>query len=444
MSKTSTIRTLSYDFINQSWYLQGNSTKRIQERTVYWGARQVPLPIRLGVSSFPTNRKIRMRSIIQFQNNKPILGPLIGILTVKGKRPPFAGMRANFIDIIATGERMGAIVFVFTPDEINWETETVNGYLYHTKQNSWKKSTFPLPNVVYNRIPNRKHEKMKSVQSSILKLQRTTGLSLFNPQFFNKQVLFTMLEKTSIARQLPETKVLESKKDIKEMLDLHSEIYLKPTQGKAGAGILKVRKSNSARAYILHFQQITQPLLFRSLNELWGEIKKHLISSPYIVQQAIPLATYENRPYDVRTLVQKNGIGQWEISGIGIRVAGANRITTHVPRGGKIESPRHVLKHSFSEDKAAQIEAKIKQMAINIAKELERNYILLGEMSMDIGVDSKGEIWFFEANAKPMKFDEPDIRKRSLDNLIGYSQYLAFNRAKREEKHRHAVAQSFI
>lgn len=30
---------------------------------------------------------------------------------------------------------------------------------------------------------------------------------------------------------------------------------------------------------------------------------------------------------------------------------------------------------------------------------------------MDLGIDDLGEIWFFEANAKPMKFDEPQIRK---------------------------------
>jgi hypothetical protein len=45
-------------------------------------------------------------------------------------------------------------------------------------------------------------------------------------------------------------------------------------------------------------------------------------------------------------------------------------------------------------------------------------------MSMDLGVDQEGGIWFFEANAKPMKFDEPDIRKRSLDRIFQYGKYV--------------------
>ncbi|UUZ93289.1 YheC/YheD family protein [Paenibacillus sp. P25] len=49
-------------------------------------------------------------------------------------------------------------------------------------------------------------------------------------------------------------------------------------------------------------------------------------------------------------------------------------------------------------------------------------------MSMDLGVDTNGDLWFFEANSKPMKFDEPPIRKKSLENLIRYSLYLSNTR----------------
>jgi hypothetical protein len=60
-----------------------------------------------------------------------------------------------------------------------------------------------------------------------------------------------------------------------------------------------------------------------------------------------------------------------------------------------------------------------------IARQIERGAgHSLAEMSMDLGVDQEGGIWFFEANAKPMKFDEPDIRRRSLDRIFQYGQYL--------------------
>lgn len=50
---------------------------------------------------------------------------------------------------------------------------------------------------------------------------------------------------------------------------------------------------------------------------------------------------------------------------------------------------------------------------------------MLGEMSMDLGVDENGGLWFFEANSRPMKFDEPAIRKLSLERIFHYGQHLA-------------------
>jgi hypothetical protein len=57
----------------------------------------------------------------------------------------------------------------------------------------------------------------------------------------------------------------------------------------------------------------------------------------------------------------------------------------------------------------------------------------LGEMSMDLGVDRDGALWFFEANSKPMKFDEPHIRKKSLEQIIHYCMYLSKKR--KQKKH---------
>ncbi|MOA37277.1 Endospore coat-associated protein YheD [compost metagenome] len=67
-----------------------------------------------------------------------------------------------------------------------------------------------------------------------------------------------------------------------------------------------------------------------------------------------------------------------------------------------------------------------------IAKQIERaSGQLLGEMSMDLGIDSAGGIWFFEANSKPMKFDEPHIRQKSLERIFQYGSYLS--KAKKEK-----------
>lgn len=441
-------RKLNYDFVQDSWYINSNNQygpPKIQ--TIYWGAKKVPLMIRVRGRnvSHSMNQKYSTNALFQIANNRTIVGPLIGILTSRGKRTPIGGMISNFIDIIRTGEKNGGIVFVFTPESINWGEETISGYMYLSAQRRWKKYTFPFPNVVYNRIPRRDHERKTNAAECLAQLQKVPNLSLFNPTFFNKKVLFQFLEGSHTVRpHLPKTKSLFSKQDLLAMLKEHSSVYLKPTHGKAGAGIIKVERDTANKAFLFYGAQKQSAQTFRNIDSLWSTILKRAISSPYIVQQAIDLATYDNSPFDARVLVQKNEKGKWQVTGIGIRVAGQNRITTHVPRGGRVESAEQVLGRSFSKEQGTRIETKMKELAVNIATELERHFTLLGEMSMDIGVDSQGKLWFFEANSKPMKFDEPEIRKKSLENLIHYSQYLTFDQNKNEGRKHHAIAQFIV
>jgi hypothetical protein len=165
--------------------------------------------------------------------------------------------------------------------------------------------------------------------------------------------------------------------------------------------------------------------IHQSIDSLWKDIDEHRRAKEYIMQQGITLTTYKRRPYDLRVLVQKNALGAWSVTGIGARVAGKLSITTHVPRGGSIDDPLKLLTLAFGQKEASNIMKRTKRAAIIIAKQIEKSSgHTLGEMSMDLGVDTSGRIWFFEANSKPMKFDEPDIRKKSLERIIHYGVYL--------------------
>ena len=165
---------------------------------------------------------------------------------------------------------------------------------------------------------------------------------------------------------------------------------------------------------------------FKTAKGLKNKLRLLIGNEQYIAQQGISLPRYQKRPFDLRVLVQKNGKGRWSITGIGARVAGSRSITTHVPRGGTIEDPQMLLQHVFGVDTAAIILRQASKTALTIAKQIEKGQrTRLGEMSMDLGVDAQGHLWFFEANAKPMKFDEPHIREKSLENTVLYCKFLA-------------------
>jgi hypothetical protein len=358
----------------------------------------------------------------------PPSSPLIAIFTSDGKRT-FHGNQQNFADIIRMGRRMGIAVYVLTPRGLDTYEETaVEGYLldHRSTRLRWIKAKLPLPHIVYNRIPTRRSENSSQVQAAIHKLQKTFDIQLFNPHFFNKWTLYTQLSSLKeLHPLLPDTTHL-NQSSLQSMCKKHPVLYLKQIHGKAGIGMIRISRLH--KGYELIDQKSAQQkkrYMLSNFSSLWKIVQNLCKKDAYLVQQGIPLAQYEGRPFDVRALIQKNGKGEWKVTGIGIRVAGKTAITTHVPMGGRIENVNKVCKAVFAGEEAAKIE-QIKRTGIALAQAIElKQKSLLGEMSIDLGIDTNRKIWFFEANAKPMKFDEPEIRTRSLRRLLQYCLYLS-------------------
>lgn len=355
--------------------------------------------------------------------------PVLAILTTVDGNGIMRGNRKNFIDIISTGKDMGFTVYVLPVQNLSFQRQLQLGYVYVPSMKRWSKKLMPFPNVIYNRIPLRADEKNSLVKNKLQACRKNPNIVLFNPYFFNKWELFRWLNKARSTKAfIPVTKRLTTSANLEKMLQSHSFLYLKPESGKAGKGIMTVvKKSESVLPYHLNIQQKTHSTTYScsSFKKLWARIQSEMGTTPYIAQQGIQLATYYNRKFDLRALIQKNSNGNWEVTGLGARIAGSQSITTHVPRGGSIDDPLKLLTHAFNAKEAHSIIDKVYQATITIAGQIERGAkYKLGEMSMDIGVDQQGNVWFFEANSKPMKFDEPHIRKKSLQRIFQYSQHL--------------------
>ncbi|WP_379135882.1 YheC/YheD family protein [Paenibacillus sp. sgz500958] len=356
--------------------------------------------------------------------------PVIAILTTSDKERKFCGNRNNFRDIIRTGKELGYFVYVVTVRELNLDSDTVIGYVPTAGGKIWQTIQAPLPKIIYNRIPTREEEEKVPVARKIAQCLEHPDIVLYNPYFFNKWNLFEWLKDSrSTSKHVPQTKRLRSSRTLALMLKNHDNLYLKPENGKAGKGIMRLKyRDDSILPYRLQIQSGKKNVTYKaaSLERLWARINKEKGTELYIVQQAITLATHRGRPFDLRVLLQKNGRGGWSVTGVGARLAGARSITTHVPRGGSIEEPESMLEGNFGNDRATAILKNVPTTALLIARQIERaSTHILGEMSMDLGVDENGSLWFFEANSRPMKFDEPAIRKLSLERIFQFSQHLA-------------------
>ncbi|MDF2669842.1 MAG: endospore coat-associated protein [Paenibacillus sp.] len=358
--------------------------------------------------------------------------PVLAILTMDDDNEQFRGNRSNFIDLIRTGYEMGVSVCVITVKDLRLRSKRMIGYLYNMESNTWTQQWIAIPHVIYNRIPFRQDEALPEVQQTLQACLKNPHFRFFNAAFFNKWTLFEWLSKTSTtAKYIPATRKMTSSLELESLLKLYSTIYLKPIRGKAGKGIMKVHRTYQLPTrkpeYRLSIQETKGSHILKSATVplLWTKVQEKMEDEEYIMQQGIALARHRKRPFDLRVLVQKNAKGEWDLTGIGARLAGRSSITTHVPRGGSIDDPAKLLASCFGSAGARKILIRAKKASLAIARQIEKKSgNLLGEMSMDLGVDIGGHIWFFEANSKPMKFDEPPIRKKSLERIIHYSLHL--------------------
>ncbi|BCJ85733.1 YheC/YheD family endospore coat-associated protein [Effusibacillus dendaii] len=340
---------------------------------------------------------------------------VLGILTAR-----FTD-RINLQEIIKIGDQMGVSILVMPVFDIDMDQRNCLGYIW---RKGWEKIVCPIPKVIYNRILIRKVEQRPDVQELFHELRRN-GVAVFNPGYFDKAELYRIVgQEPTTLYLLPETCELESPLSIHKMLNEYGQIYVKPVQSYAGKGILRIeRKKNSLLVTTQSYGK--NRVRTMKLRTLFETLSNHPRYKKFILQQGIQLAKIEDRPYDLRVLVQRNSRGQWDITGLGARVAPRNGIVTHVPNGGSIYNVREALASTFAR-KADRIIDDVQDSSLKLASAIESGTDgLLGEMSMDIGVDESGKPWFFEANAKPGRFDEPFIRKQSIRCLLEFCMFLS-------------------
>jgi hypothetical protein len=372
--------------------------------------------------------------VLNTGNNEVKLGPLVGILSDSGIRSesnPFGG-RTEFIkQIIRSGEHK-AYLFGFTPHDINWNQETVNGYFLNP-QGGWSRKIVPLPDVVYNRLPNRQAETSGSINALRERFVRHK-IPFFNWSFFNKADVYKLLDNDPEAlNHLPESVSGPTADNIKELLEKHQFLYLKPTAGSLGAGIYRLTY-HPKRGYFARYRKNGQNVLLRFSNfqSLMRMLQaKHGSNlNQYVIQQGIRLVEIDSCPLDFRFHMHKNGKNEWVPAGIGAKKAGRGSVTTHVKNGGSLMTPEQALSRTFG-DQAEAVLDKAKEAAVKISEAIERNYPhRLGELGLDIGIDKDGEVWMFEANAKPGRsiYKHPALRsegRASVSYIIEHCLYLS-------------------
>ncbi len=351
------------------------------------------------------------------------IGPLIGIITtVTSDSPtkPF-GTRTGLIRQYLSIANGKAYMFAFTPSGINWQNETVVGY-FPTESGGWTRKVVPLPDVVYNRLPSRKADVssgMESIKQNFIRRK----IPFFNWSFFNKSDVYRLLEdEPEFYKYVPESVMNPSPEKLKELLEKHKFLYLKPTGGSLGQGIYRLTYQ-PGKGYFIRYRGKGQNVLLR-YGKFAGVMKMLRVGNGrlrnYIAQQGIRLAEIDGCPIDFRFHMNKNRENQWVVSAVGAKKAGKGSVTTHIRNGGQLLTPEQALSQAFG-SRGGEVLAKAKGVAIRLAETIESNYKRhIGELGFDIGIDQNEGIWMFEANSKPGRsiFKHPALKEQGRMSLV--------------------------
>lgn len=366
------------------------------------------------------------------------LGPTIGILATlipgsnREELDP-RSLQAELIYLSIVSKTFPGQVYIFTPGSINWANHTCRGYVYHQlsqHRGRWESSIYPLPDVVYDRIHSRSAEARNNVQYAKNRLMKLPYLHYFNPHYLNKwNVHQILLTDPMLIDYLPETRQLDNS-SLEEMLKKYRVLYMKPSNGSLGKGIIKV---NDDKGHLKYIAYKSRRIRSQASNpaELMRKTKKQRDERHYIVQQGLDLAKYKGSPFDLRIIYQKNGRGEWQISKKFCRIAPQGSSISNLSSGGRVEKNSKVLQHLFKkEDLIKSKNEEIRLLCKMVASTLETvSNSTFGELGMDIGIDRKGHLYLIEVNSKPRKTTETmfsaAIVKNTFKRPLAYAAYLA-------------------
>lgn len=357
----------------------------------------------------------------------------LGILvTEKNRTPPFTEQKF-YEYLCAFGDKCGLQVFVFSPGHIHWATGSVTGHSYSYLNERWNKGQFPLPDLIYDRcfFNNRKAYRAYRVQIHLLRRRKTIRF-LGHGLKGKWQVIELLSKDTQITPYLPHTEKVLGSDTIKIWLDEYGELFLKPHGGSQGRNVVYIREQvDNPNRYYVKGRDANNHLFecsFIDFQSLYRWFRPFIDARSYVIQRYLQLTTDTGEPFDIRSFVQKDRRGRWQLIGYAVRKGKPHSLTSNLHGGGIAESVVPFLDQHYG-NMTTTILKNIQSISMRIATTLERNHGPLVELGIDLGIDQAGQLWLLEVNSKPGRtvfqhIGDQSARRSAVRNPIYYARYL--------------------
>lgn len=381
---------------------------------------------------------ITQRSILRIsyksQTSTLQLGPIIGVLISQdypqSLDAPFGNITSFCRELANACKKQGVFVYFFTPAHIGNEASKVTGWIY---ANGWIQTELPAAHVFYNRLTSRKLENKPSVQHFMKEVKSQYGSHFFNEKYLDKTEVFDALgHMPSLKIYMPESHLFRNYAMLKSMCSKYPIVFLKPTRGSLGKGIIRISRLGEGK-----FQTLTahvggtQRQIYPNLTKLFTALSGKMKTTRYQIQQGLTLMHINARPVDFRALVQKNRLGKWSVTSIVARIASNQHFVSNLARGGSLSTLRETIsRSSLPQNTKAKMGARLTRAALDIAQGIDIQIPAhFGELGIDLAVDQNGRIWLLEVNSKPSKNDNTPLSgskiRPSVKQVIEYSRFLS-------------------
>lgn len=361
---------------------------------------------------------------------KRYVGVLLNGRLYRGIRAGNTGHEA-LINYLAAADLYGITPCFVRLKDLRPGAKTTTGYVW--RDSGFVRVRLPVPKVIHNRAIFKKKRQNQKIARLAAK-----GIHIYNGRnrYGKVHIHQLLMGDVPLRIHLPET-MEATPINIRAMMERHGELILKPNSGSIGQGVMLLKKTGNRNWQLelagrdgkpeVHGIDLSKPLP--------GILREHIYARRYLVQQRLPLATWEGRPFDIRVSVQRGYGGDWQITGMVGKVAAEKSYLTNVARGGMV-MPLDRLLAKFPSLDPEEVRENISRFALLVARCLSGSLPRMADLGLDVGITEAGFPMFIECNGRDLRYSFLRgglVREwiRTYVNPMGYGAYLLEARSRR-------------
>jgi len=286
--------------------------------------------------------------------------------------------------------------FAFSPKDVNLKNNTINGCFWENGR--FIKKITAMPKLFDLRLGGNLDRRYPDIYKAL----KNSGYQVSRRTIGNKNDNTKWLIKNKkFADYVIESQNYENC-CIKEFLSEHKIVILKPSTGRNGDGIYKIRLINDDRITVHYLSDEKED----SLSNFIVQNHDMFTQRKYMVQTFVNSTTINGSPMDIRLNVARGHKGKWEISLMYFRVNIGNYIGTNMGEDQRLHSTVVLksLEYQLGKNEGRRVYKELMLFAEEFPEHFQKKLkFITPELCMDIGIDRNNgnKLKIFEVGISP-------------------------------------------